>query len=291
MKTFLIGSLTLLVALMSSNGAWSTEAAAQEDLPYTFFFTHYELLGDPNDPDGVRYHSAGKPSAKAPDGSKVTLSGDGGWDPTSKTAQGGGRYTIKDASGEIRSQGSWRVTDFGSFEQFDGWWGMGPGFKEKGWQGPPGSPSFSGFLTLEVSLEDQGDGTLVAWCLMPEVLERHPHLAKPDGHVGDGISLTGDEFDFTNFSENEMSMEGVMFYSTDPESHGYVLTSDGHTVRKSAPDSPMPSATASPSAAASASPLPSSGGTPLVSVVWLVATLRQVGSGAAAMVLLRRGSS
>ncbi len=236
MKTFLIGSLTLLVALMSSNGAWPTEAVAQEDLPYTFFFTHYELLGDPDDPDGVRYHSTGKPSAKAPDGSKVTLSGQGVWDPTSKIAQGGGRYTIKDASGAVTARGSWQVTGFGSFEQFDGWWGMGPKFKEEGWQGPPGSPSFSGFLTLEVNLEDQGDGTLVAWCLMPEVLERHPHLANPDGHVGDGISLTGGKFDFTNFKENEMSLEGVMFYSTDPASGGYVLTPGGTTVPRPAPD-------------------------------------------------------
>jgi hypothetical protein len=134
------------------------------------------------------------------------------------------------------------VSDFGSFEQFDGWWGMGPEFREEGWQGPAGAPSFSGFLTLEVNLEGQGDGTLVTWCLMPEVLERHPHLAKPDGHLGDGISLTGDEFDFTDFSDTEMSMEGVMFYATDPASDGYVLTSAGHTVRKTAAVSPTASA-------------------------------------------------
>ena len=38
-------------------------------------------------------------------------------------------------------------------------------------------------------------GYPVAWCLMPQVLKRHPHLANPDGHVGDGISLTGGKFD------------------------------------------------------------------------------------------------
>ena len=75
MKTFLIvltASLTLLVALTLSIGLRPSKTAAQ-DLPYTFFFTHYELLGDPNNPDGVRYHSNGHPSAKAPDGSKVIL--------------------------------------------------------------------------------------------------------------------------------------------------------------------------------------------------------------------------
>ncbi len=229
-----VAALLLTLALSSSIGP--SNAAVQKELPYTFFFTHYQLLGDPNNPDGVRYHSNGKPSAKAPNGSEVTLSGKGGWNPKNDTAKGGGHYTIKGSSGAVKAQGSWRVTGFRSFEQFSGWWGMGPDFKEKGWQGPPGSASFSGFLTLRVSLENQGEGTLVAWCLMPQVLKKHPHLANPDGHVGDGISLSGGKFDFTNFEENEMSLEGVMFYSTDPASDGYVLTPEGTTVRKPAAD-------------------------------------------------------
>ena len=288
MKTFLIvltASLTLLMALALSISLRPSKAAAQEDLPYTFFFTHYELLGDPNSPEGVRYHSNGQPFAKAPDGSKVILSGKGGWNPNSKTAEGGGQYTIKDASGEVSSEGSWQVTDFVSFEQLDGWWGMGPEFKEEGWQGPPGSPSFSGFLKLNVHLENEGDGLLTAWCLMPDV-------PKPDDHKGDGISLTGDNFNFTDFSESEMSLEGVMFYSTDPASHGYVLTSDGHTVRKTASDSLRASATASSSATANASPLPTSGGTPLVWVLSLVATLALMISGLTVLrLVLRRNGS
>jgi hypothetical protein len=234
MKTALIASLTLvlMLTLTFSTPSSSTAAQEEEEPPYTFFFTHYELLGDPDDPEGVRYHSDGKPFAEAPDGSTMTLSGKGGWNPSSKTAEGGGQYTIEDKSGEVTAEGSWRVTDFSSFEQFDGWWGLGPEFREEGWQGPPGSASFSGFLTLKVNLENRGDGTLVAWCLMPEVLERHPHLANPDGHAGDGIYLTGGDLDFTDFSESEMSLEGVMFYSTDPASDGYVLNSEGHTVRK-----------------------------------------------------------
>src|SRR5918998_764392 len=221
----------LLLTLAFSSSMEPSNAAVQKNLPYTFFLTHYELLGDPNNPSGVRYHSTGKPFANAPDGSKVILSGKGGWNPKKDTAKGGGHYTIRGSSGAVKAQGSWRVTDFRSFEQFSGWWGLGPNFKEKGWQGPPGSSSFSGFLTLKVSLENQGKGTLVAWCLMPQVLEKHPHLANPDGHVGDGISLTGGKFNFTDFSETEMSLEGLMFYSTDPASDwGYVLTPDGHTV-------------------------------------------------------------
>src|SRR5215213_9031039 len=229
-----LAALLLTLALTSS--IEPSNAAVQKKMPYTFFFTHYQLLGDPNNPSGVRYHNNGKPFAKAPDGSKVILSGKGAWNPKTDTAEGGGHYTIKGSSGALKAQGSWRVTDFRSFEQFSGWWGLGPNFKEKGWQGPPGSSSFSGFLTLKVSLENQGGGTLVAWCLMPQVLKKHPHLANPDGHVGDGISLTGGKFDFTDFSETEMSLEGVMFYSTDPASGGYVLTPKGTTVRKKAAD-------------------------------------------------------
>jgi hypothetical protein len=276
MKALLLASLTLLVALiLRISSVSSAEAAAQDDLPYTFFFTHYEMLGDPNDPEGVRYHSDGQPFAKAPDGSKLTLSGQGGWDPSSQTAQGGGQYIIEDSSGKITAEGSWQVTDFVSFEQLDGWWGMGPEFEEEGWQGPPGSPSFSGFLKLNVHLENQGDG----------------------------ISLRGDNFKFTDFSESEMSYEGVMFYSTDPASDGYVLTSEGNTVRKTASTSSTASATSSAtasstatssatsSAMASASPLPTSGGPSLLWPLTLMAAVVLVATGVAALVLLRRGFS
>jgi hypothetical protein len=287
MKKTLIVSLMLLVTLALGSGALRpSKVAAQEDLPYTFYLTHYELLGNPDNPEGVRYHSDGQPFAKAPDGSKIILSGKGAWNPNSKTAEGGGQYTIEDSSGEVKSEGSWRVTDFSSFEQLDGWWGMGPEFREEGWQGPPGSPSFSGFLTLKVNLENQGDGTLVAWCLMSEVLERYPHLAKPDGHLGDGISLTGGDFKFTDFSESEMSFEGVMFYSTDPASPGYVLTSDGHTVRKTTAD--PPTASASPTASA----LADTGGARGVPAVGLAASLALMISGLTALrLVLRRNGS
>jgi hypothetical protein len=291
MRTCLLASLALVLALALSSSVGPSQAAAQEDLPYTFFFTHYELLGNPDNPEGVRYHSNGKPFAKAPDGSTLTLSGEGGWNPYSQSAQGGGQYTIEDAKGEVRAQGSWQVTDFSSFEQLDGWWAMGPEFREEGWQGPPGSASFSGFLRLEVNLENQGDGVLTAWCIMPGV------SPKPDDHQGDGISLTGSNFNFTDFKESEMSFEGVMFYSTDPASSGYVLTSEGTTVRKEATASSTATATASASATASgsatatASPLPTSGGLALVWPLTLVASLALVVSGMAALALLRRGFS
>src|SRR5215216_6424390 len=119
--------VALLLTLALTSSIEPSNAAAQKKMPYTFFFTHYELLGNPNNPSGVRYHNNGKPFAKAPDGSKVILSGKGGWNPKKDTAKGGGHYTIKGSSGALKAKGSWRVTDFRSFEQFSGWVGAGTG--------------------------------------------------------------------------------------------------------------------------------------------------------------------
>src|SRR5919112_1250140 len=123
MKRLLIASLALLLtlALSSSIGQSNAEVQKHKELPYTFFFTHYELLGNPNNPSGVRYHNNGHPSAKAPDGSKVILTGKGAWNPKTDAAKGSGHYTIRGSSGAVKAQGSWRVTYFRSFEQFSGW--------------------------------------------------------------------------------------------------------------------------------------------------------------------------
>jgi hypothetical protein len=176
-------------------------AAQSNPLPFTFYITHYELLGDPNNPSGVRYSSNGTPFAKARDGSSITFSGQGAWDPASRVATGGGTYVIKNRRRTVRERGTWRATRFISFEMLSGWWGI-QNFKEEGWQGPPGSASFSGFLTLP----RHGTGVLRLWCLMPGV-------PKPKGHSSDGISFVGRNLKFTDFREQEKRLEGVMFYS------------------------------------------------------------------------------
>lgn len=136
--------------------------AQTPSLSQTFFLTHYELVaGTMEKPEAMRYHSNGQPFAKAPNGDTVSLSGKGAWDPKLRRASGGGRYVIKNAKGTTTVQGTWRVTDFIAFEQLSGWWK--PGTKELGWQGPPGSVSFPGFLTLRVDLGKQGTGVLMAW--------------------------------------------------------------------------------------------------------------------------------
>src|SRR5215208_5008567 len=88
----LVTALAALLLTLALSSMEPSNAAVQKKMPYTFFFTHYQLLGDPSNPDGVRYHNNGHPSAKAPDGSKVILTGKGGWNPKTDTAKGGGHY-------------------------------------------------------------------------------------------------------------------------------------------------------------------------------------------------------
>lgn len=181
-------------------------ASAEEGMPFIFFLTHYESLGDPNNPSGVRYHSDGHPWANASDGSSVTLSGQGGWDPLKARAEGDGQYVMKDPVGAVKAQGKWEVTNFMSFVQWPGW--LPAGFKEEGWQGPPGSSSFAGNLTVSVNLENLGNGVLSVWCIMPTT-------PMPPGHVSDGLSLTGGNFNFTDYRSQELGSEGNMFYTND----------------------------------------------------------------------------
>jgi hypothetical protein len=207
-------SIAILVALAGAAAAlavWSSGASAREGgmaaTPFTFYLTHYVLLGsDPNNPTGVRYENSGRPSAKAANGSTITLTGKGGWNPAEGSASGGGTYTVTNKTGAVTARGTWRATKFASFLQLPGWWGI-QDFKEAGWQGPPGSASYSGFLTLNVEVSGLGKGVLKLWCLMPGV-------PKPAGHVSDGLSLTGPKLRFTDFREQEKSMEGVMLYGS-----------------------------------------------------------------------------
>ncbi len=131
------------------------------------------------------------------------MSGSGAWDALSDQATGGGGYAITDPKGQVTAKGTWTVEKFVSFLQLPGWYGTP--VVEKGWQGPPGSPTFAGFLKLQVKLDDGRSGVLTAWCVMAET----PHY---QGHVSDGIWLRGEGLDFTDSTQNAMGIEGVMFY-------------------------------------------------------------------------------
>lgn len=197
--------LALQALAFAEESAPPRERARGSALPFTFFMTQYDLLGDPSNPTGVRYHNDGAPFADDPEtGDRIAVSGKGAWDPAAEAATGGGTYVITDRNAEVVSEGSWTVLAYRSFLMLPGWWGV-DGFAERGWQGPPGSVSFSGFLKLRVELDDGRRGLLTAWCVMPTV----PHHG---GHISDGVSLTGDALNFTDTTATEMSLEGMMFY-------------------------------------------------------------------------------
>jgi hypothetical protein len=196
----LLAASAAAVALTTAALAAHASHAATKT-PFTFYLTHYTLLGsNPNKPTGVHYGNNGSPSAKATDGSTIALTGKGGWDPAAATATGGGTFTVKNKAGTVTSHGTWQPTSFASFLQLAGWWPKG--FKELHWQGPSGSPSYSGILTLNVRLSGLGSGVLKLYCLMPGT-------PKPKGFATDGLTLTGPKL---HFSKQIQSYEGVMFY-------------------------------------------------------------------------------
>ena len=198
---------------------------AEEELPYTFFFSRW--VGDTLVSDGVM-------QASAPDGSMMLLTGQGGWDPATGRAVGGGDYTLTGPSGGTL-HGHWRAKEFVAFEYLDGRW---DGEKIDGWQGPPGSVTFSGFLVLTVDLDLLGDAILHTWCVPPEVID------KPPGYTHDGMSLTSmlpNPLTLTPLNFTQASQGVVIFYSVDPAAPGYVLDPSGRAVAKPGDmETPMP---------------------------------------------------
>jgi hypothetical protein len=123
-STFRFGALATVAVIAAALFVGGGPSAQSTPPPFTFYLTHYELLGDMNNPSGVRYHSNGAPFAKARDGSSIAFTGQGAWDPASRRATGAGTYVIKNRSGAVKRKGTWRATRFISFRQLPGWWGI-----------------------------------------------------------------------------------------------------------------------------------------------------------------------
>lgn len=211
MKVGRIMVLLLILVALSQVLLWSEPTAAGdnsgESLPFTFFITRYEYVGNPSNPTGAIFHNDGQEFANASDGSSVIISGQGAWDPAYYLVEGGGIYTIKDPAGVVKAQGWWKAINFTSFLQWPGW--VPQGFTMQGWQGPPGSVSFAGNLTLTVDLENLGNGVLALWCIMVNV----PPVVPPP-HYSDAMSLIVGGFSFTNSTLMEMNpYDGNMFYT------------------------------------------------------------------------------
>jgi hypothetical protein len=118
---------------------------------------------------GVVPDIEGPDVAIAVDGSTVTLTGAGTFTAgPSRSASGGGTYTLKNAAGETVGSGTWTVT------------GM-LGFVSYGNAVPEGLPDFpfGGEAKFQVSLSNGSDGILTVFCL----------LGVPPAGKDEGVSL------------------------------------------------------------------------------------------------------
>jgi hypothetical protein len=104
----------------------------------------------------------------APDGSTVTMFGNGTFNAgPDKSVTGGGNYTIKDASGATVAKGTWTATQMLGFVNY------GNGV-------PQGTPAnfYGGQAQMKVTLSGVGDGLLNINCTLGD---------PPGGHNGPGI--------------------------------------------------------------------------------------------------------
>jgi MYXO-CTERM domain-containing protein len=193
MKSLLRSTSLFVLALMLGLGALPSNAHAA-DLPYKWFLVHVVFHPDQSKTVGITVTVNGQDLTRAGDGSTLTTTGGGSFDPDSKQADGTGQYTIKDGAGKVTSQGSYQVTGFVSWQQLPG--GFPPGFKVDGdGAAPPGMAPSSGILKLNVKLDKLGDGVMVVNCKLPTT----PGAAG----LEEGVVLTVGNFNFTEIVHTE----------------------------------------------------------------------------------------
>ena len=154
--------------------------------------TYVDLIGEAKNPRWIEVSLNGQDYTKAPDGSSIMTSGRGAFDPNAGQAIGWGTYTITDASGAVKAQGTWTVTGFVSFQRLPG--GFPPGFQVRTPPPPPGRIPSAGILTIKVHTDTQGDGELTVTCVLPTT----PNPGEP---LKGGVTWTGGNFNFTQAME------------------------------------------------------------------------------------------
>ena len=131
----------------------------------------------------------GPDQATAPHGATVDLTGSGTFMAgPGRSASGGGTYTMKDASGNVTSTGTWTVT------------GM-QGFVNYGDGAPQGAPGVNGGqLRLMVALSNGAEGVLTITCL----------LGSPPAGKDEGVTLVlGQGGQFTKSTGGETAFVPV----------------------------------------------------------------------------------
>ena len=187
MKSLLRWTLVaMLVLALEAVGLTSTASAVH--LPVKFFITHIEGSPSIETTDELKVSLEGQDLTRAADGSTLTTSGSGSLDPTARQADGGGRFTIKDPAGAVKSQGAWQVTGFVSWQQLPG--GFPPQLKVTAPPPPAGTGPSAGIAKFSVRLEGVGDATMEVHCTLPTTPD-------PNHTLLEGVVLTGAGLNFT----------------------------------------------------------------------------------------------
>jgi hypothetical protein len=205
------GKIKSLTHSASPASLAKVEAALQAlafAMPYQWSLVHVVLIGEEKNPSGVKVSMNGQDYTKAPDGSSITTTGGGAFDPNAKQAVGSGTYTIKDASGAVKAQGTYDVTGFVSFQRLPG--GFPPGFQVDAPPPPPGEIPSAGLLTVNIHTDTQGDSMLNVTCVLPTT-------PNPGETLKEGVTWTGGNFNFTEaMEEAPTGLEATIFFTKEP---------------------------------------------------------------------------
>jgi len=118
---------------------------------------------------GYHFELQGLNTASDSAGNVIAITGQGNFDTTQLTVNGGGSFSVYDSAGAVLSKGTWVATDFESFTPFGG---VNNGFQ-------------TGSLNIEITLRPRGGAPITGvamnvFCEEGEV----PGPAEPDSEDG-----------------------------------------------------------------------------------------------------------
>lgn len=195
------------------NGASTTDP----QMPFRFILIHSVFSPDQDNPSAVTVTRDGQDLTFPTDTSALVTTGSGWFNPNSKQANGSGQYAIYKNPGEIASQGAWQVTNFVSWQQLPG--GYPAQLKVSDSTPPPGLVRSAGILTLNVKLENVGDGQMV-------VHSKFLNTPDPNDTLLEGITLATANYKFMEPAHDETS-------DIDEGSRFYIPTSAGPSISSS----------------------------------------------------------
>lgn len=183
----------------------SGAAATDPQMPFRFILIHSVFSPDQDNPSAVTVTRDGQDLTFPSDNAALVTAGSGWFNPNSKQANGSGQYAIYKNPDEIATQGAWQVTNFVSWQQLPG--GYPAQLKVSDSTLPPGLVRSAGILTLNVKLENLGDGQMV-------VHSKFLNTPDPNDTLLEGITLVAANYKFLEPAHDETSDndEGSRFY-------------------------------------------------------------------------------